>query len=86
MVSGALRFPDVALGGLEMRRKRLGGGNSKLARVRRRQGLSQVEAARRAGIPPTTWSTYERGLRSPTLRQLRKFAAALGVRVEDLID
>jgi len=68
------------------RKGNLGGGDSLLARVRRRQGLSQAEAARRAGIPPTTWSAYERGLRSPTLRQLRKFAAALGVRVEDLID
>lgn len=49
--------------------------------VRRRQGLTQTELAKRAGISQPVVSAYERGRRDPTLSTLRKLVEASGERL-----
>ena len=49
--------------------------------VRRRQGLSQAELARRAGTSQPVVSAYENGRRDPTYRTLRKLVEAGGERL-----
>ncbi len=49
--------------------------------VRRRQGLTQTELARRAGTTQPVVSAYERGLRDPGYTTLRKLVAAGGERL-----
>ena len=49
-----------------------------LKAVRRRQGLSQAELARRAGTSQPVVSAYEHGRRDPTLGTLRRLVAAGG--------
>jgi len=46
--------------------------------VRRRQGLTQAELARRAGTAQPVISAYERGHRDPTYGTLRALVAAGG--------
>lgn len=46
---------------------------------RLRRGLSQEEAARRAGIRQATWSKLERGLTTPHRVTLEAVARALAV-------
>ena len=60
------------------RTRPLGGGDSLIARARRRARLSQSEAARRMGWRPQTWADHERGRKNPTLATLRRMAEALG--------
>ena len=55
-----------------------------LRSLRQRQGLSQEECADRAGIHVTYLSGIERGHRNPTLKNVRKLAAALSVPIRDL--
>lgn len=59
------------------------GTNLRLLRSAR--GLSQQKAAALAGIPRPTWATLESGSGNPTLSVLVRVAAALQVRVEELI-
>ena len=47
-----------------------------LARIK--AGLSQQELARRASVPPTMISAYERGKRQPSLNTLLKLLHAAG--------
>jgi transcriptional regulator with XRE-family HTH domain len=49
-----------------------------LKAVRRRQGLTQADLARRAGTSQPVISAYERGHRDPTFGTLRKLVAAGG--------
>ncbi|WP_182377872.1 helix-turn-helix transcriptional regulator [Nocardioides sp. WS12] len=49
-----------------------------LIEERRRQGISQRELGRRAGLSSGGLCEVERGDHSPTLRNLRLLAAALG--------
>jgi transcriptional regulator with XRE-family HTH domain len=49
--------------------------------VRRRQGLTQVELARRAGTSQPVISAYEHGRRDPGLETLRKLVEAGGERL-----
>jgi transcriptional regulator with XRE-family HTH domain len=50
--------------------------------VRRRQGLTQAELARRAGTSQPVVSAYERGHRDPTYATLRKLVEAGGERLQ----
>ncbi len=50
--------------------------------VRRRQGLTQAELARRAGTSQPVVSAYEHGRRDPTYATLRKLVEAGGERLE----
>jgi transcriptional regulator with XRE-family HTH domain len=49
-----------------------------LKAVRRRNGLTQLELARRAGTSQPVISAYERGLRDPTYGTLRRLVRAGG--------
>jgi len=53
--------------------------------LREGRGLSQAQMARVAGIPRPTWTHLESGAANPTLAVLVKVAAALQVRLEELI-
>jgi uncharacterized protein len=50
--------------------------------VRRRQGLTQAELARRAGTSQPVVSAYEHGRRDPTSATLRKLVEAGGERLQ----
>jgi transcriptional regulator with XRE-family HTH domain len=52
-----------------------------LQTVRRRQGLTQLELARRAGTSQPVISAYEHGRRDPSLQTLRKLVEAGGERL-----
>ena len=41
--------------------------------------LSQDEIARKCGVSPTSWSKWELGNSSPSLRSLRKIIKAFGL-------
>ena len=47
-------------------------------------GLSQEEVAHRAGVHVTYLSSIERGVRNPSLRNIRRIASALEVSVKEL--
>jgi uncharacterized protein len=49
--------------------------------VRRRQGLTQADLARRAGTSQPVVSAYEHGRRDPTYETLRKLVEAAGERL-----
>lgn len=53
-----------------------------LRAVRRRQGLTQAELARRAGTSQPVVSAYEHGRRDPTWTTLRRLVEAGGERLE----
>ncbi|MDH7577144.1 MAG: helix-turn-helix transcriptional regulator [Bacillota bacterium] len=57
----------------------------RLKNLRMEQNLSQQELAKRAGLGQSTIHYIETGYKSPTLKVLRKLAAALGVTVSELI-
>lgn len=57
-----------------------------LRSLRRKAGLSQEEAADRAGIHVTYLSGVERGLRNPSIRNVRRLALALGVPTKELFN
>jgi transcriptional regulator with XRE-family HTH domain len=54
--------------------------------LREARGLSQVQMARRAALPRATWTHLESGSANPTLAVLLKVAAALQVRLEELLE
>lgn len=47
--------------------------------IRRRSGLHQAELSRRAGLPRSVMSAYERGHRQPGVDALARIAAAAGL-------
>lgn len=49
-------------------------------------GLSQEEIAVRMGVEQTYVSGLERGVRNPTLTTLDRAAAALNVKITELLD
>lgn len=53
--------------------------------LRDARGLSQAQLAKAAGIPRPTWTNIESGAANPTLAVLLKVAAALQVRLEELL-
>ena len=54
--------------------------------LREARGQTQQQIAKVAGIPRATWANLESGSANPTLAVLLKVAAALGVRLEELIE
>lgn len=56
-----------------------------LRQLREARGLTQAQIARTAGVPRPTWAHLESGAGNPTLAILVKVAAALQLRVEELI-
>ncbi len=52
---------------------------SKLTNVRKEQGLSQAELARRAGLSPGLIGQIEKGKVEPSLKTIEKIAAALNI-------
>ncbi len=55
-----------------------------LRSLRKKAGLSQEETADKAGIHVTYLSGVERGLRNPSVRNLRRLALALGIPTREL--
>ena len=58
---------------------------NKLSELRTSLDLSQAEAAKKIGIPQSTYSGYETGKRKITLTKLRDVAEAFGVDVDCLL-
>src|SRR5256885_610128 len=52
-----------------------------LREARSRSGLSQSELSRRAGIPQSVISAYERARRVPSVDTMERLAAAIGFEV-----
>lgn len=52
--------------------------------LRTKQGLSQEDFAANCGLDRTYISGIERGRRNPSLRNIRKIAAELGVSLSEL--
>ena len=50
-----------------------------IRKAREAGGLSQEQAAAKAGVVGSTWSRWERGETEPTFEQLGKIAKLLGV-------
>ena len=57
----------------------------RLADTRKRRDLSQVELAKKAGLPATAISHFESGGRKPSFDNLRKLADALDVSIDYLM-
>ena len=49
---------------------------------RKRQGLTQAELAKRAGVPRTNITRFESGSYNPSLELLVRIAAALGMSLQ----
>jgi len=56
-----------------------------LKAAREAAGLTQVDAAGRAGISQPLWSQYERGKTMPSVEQARRLAEAVGAMLVDLL-
>lgn len=57
-----------------------------MRRIRIAAGLSQDEIAVRMGVEQTYVSGLERGVRNPTLTTVDRVAAALNVKIAELLD
>jgi len=57
-----------------------------ISALREARGQTQQQIARVAGVPRATWANLETGAANPTLAVLVRVAAALGVRLEELIE
>jgi len=56
-----------------------------LREVRKEAGLSQLDVYVKFGIDRTQLSAIERGVQSPTLRTIHRFAKAYGLRPSELM-
>lgn len=56
-----------------------------LSQIRREQGVTQVELARKLGVPQSFISKVETGERSLRVYEQFAYAEALGISVEDLV-
>ncbi len=56
-----------------------------LKKLRREKMLTQKELSEMTGIGTTSIQLYENGSREPTLKNLKKIAAILGVPIEELL-
>src|SRR5262245_24775309 len=53
--------------------------------LREARGLTQLQMAKLSGVPRPTWANLESGAANPTLSVLVRVAAALQIRLEELI-
>jgi transcriptional regulator with XRE-family HTH domain len=58
---------------------------SNIRKLRETRGLTQLQMAKLTGVPRPTWANLESGAANPTLAILVRVAAALQIRVEELI-
>ena len=58
---------------------------SNIRTLREARGLSQQQMAKLSGVPRPTWANLESGAANPTLSVLVRVAAALQIRLEELI-
>jgi transcriptional regulator with XRE-family HTH domain len=56
-----------------------------LRAIRKERGISQMDLYEASGIDRTYISAVERGLQSPTIRMIARFAKYLKVRPSDLV-
>jgi transcriptional regulator with XRE-family HTH domain len=56
-----------------------------LRQLREKRNLTQVQAAKQAGVPRATWTNLESGGGNPTLSVLHRVAQALQVTVDELV-
>lgn len=57
----------------------------KLAIIRKRKGMTQDALSRASGIHRVNIAKYETGVCCPSMRNLERLAAALGVTVSELL-
>lgn len=57
-----------------------------LKRIRKASGLTQMRLAEKSGVAQSFISDVEAGRAEPTLRTLRRLAAALGMPVSELLE
>ncbi len=57
----------------------------RLRAARQKVGLTQAQAAEKAGFEQPLWSSYERGLRVPSISQVYRMAAAMKISPKRLI-
>lgn len=57
-----------------------------LKEVRKRQGLTQEDMAKKLGISRMSVTYYENGDMSPLMKNFRKFIEAYGLTMEELIE
>jgi len=57
----------------------------RIAEIRKRQGLTQVQVAERLGTSQGNYALYETGARGVSLKLLPRMAEALGVSIEELL-
>jgi transcriptional regulator with XRE-family HTH domain len=62
------------------------GVGANLLKLRRREGLSQAEVGRRAGLERSEVAKLESGMRIPRIDTLIRLAGAMAVDVEDLVE
>ena len=56
-----------------------------IRRIRREQGLTQVQASQRAGVTQSSWSDYESGRIDIRISSLAKIAVGLDVPIIHLL-
>jgi transcriptional regulator with XRE-family HTH domain len=54
--------------------------------ARMAKGITQAEAAKRAGIQPAAWSHFETNQRTPCIRNLRAICIAVDVSADHLLE
>ncbi len=59
---------------------------NKIRKIREAAGLTQAEAAARAGFLQQVWAQYENAQVSPTVGRLKQIADALGVKPSELLE
>lgn len=57
----------------------------RLAEIRKSRGLSQQRLSALSGVHRVTIARFETGKISPTLATVKKLAAALGVKISDIV-
>lgn len=57
-----------------------------LKKARTDAGITQAELAKRLGVTPQTVSQYERGIKKPKVETLARFADAMSVSIDSLLD
>lgn len=57
----------------------------KLKEFREAKGWTQRQTAMKAGIAPTTYHNYEKGIREPDSEMLKTFANLFGTTIDELV-